>query len=375
MNNLKGLRAFLLALLAMGALAPAAHATKFTASEYPTTSTAESAKGNDAFTTEAGSVECTGEFETESLKAAAGSILVMASYTNCKAFGFESATVNMNGCDYFFYASGSVDLECPSGRSVSIVASSCEVTIGPQAGLGEMQLANSSGGIEAKANVGGISYTVAKDGLGCPFGGTGAKTGGKYTQAAPITFKSTNGATVDLETASGKFTMSSYPTTGTSEAAKGSGRFETEGGAVECNAHYQGTLTVPSSSTVTISPTYTSCKAFGFEPAGVSMNGCDYVLHSNGEADLECGVGQKVVITTSTCEVQIGTQTALSKVELFNGSGDIKLRANVSGISYTVAKDGFGCPFAGTGVKATGKYTHTFPITAKATNGATIDIG
>jgi len=46
--------------------------------------------------------------------------------------------------------------------------------------------------------VGGIKYTVTKDGFLCPFGGTGAKTGAEYNQNEAIQVASTNGATIDI---------------------------------------------------------------------------------------------------------------------------------------------------------------------------------
>jgi ATP-dependent RNA circularization protein (DNA/RNA ligase family) len=47
----------------------------------------------------------------------------------------------------------------------------------------------------------GITYTVTKDGFGCPFSTTKlpeTKTGASYTQHKPITFAATNGATIDV---------------------------------------------------------------------------------------------------------------------------------------------------------------------------------
>ncbi len=44
----------------------------------------------------------------------------------------------------------------------------------------------------------GINYNVTQDGIGCPFNGTGEKTGASYTQTNPVTFDSTNGASIDV---------------------------------------------------------------------------------------------------------------------------------------------------------------------------------
>jgi hypothetical protein len=198
-RKIKTLGIAVVAVLALSAVvASAASATNFTASSYPTAASATSSKGNDDFKTEAGSVECHASFAVAALSAPSETVTVTPTYTECVAFGFLNATVNMNGCDYTFYTNGNVDLNCPAGKSVVITASTCEVSIGAQKGLKSVALANSGSGISAKANVGGIAYTVTKDGFGCPFGGTGAKTGATYTQNNAVQVNSTNGATIDI---------------------------------------------------------------------------------------------------------------------------------------------------------------------------------
>jgi len=189
----------MVAVLAMSAVvASAASATNFTASSYPTSATASSPIGNDDFKTEAGSVECAAHFHVGPLSKASETVTVNPTYTGCKAFGFLNATVNMNGCDYTFNVNGSVTVNCPAGKSIIITAGTCETTIGAQGPLNKVDLANSGTGISAQATVTGVAYTVTKDGIGCPFGGTGPKTGATYTQNTAILVSSTNGATIDI---------------------------------------------------------------------------------------------------------------------------------------------------------------------------------
>lgn len=170
------------------------------------------------------------------------------------------------------------------------------------------------------------------------------------------------------------FTASQYPTAATAESNKGNDDFKTEAGSVECKSHYGTTITGPSE-VGGVAASFTECSAFGFLSATVNMNGCIGRVHTNGEADLECSGTNKIVVTASTCEITVGTQTGLKKVELSNGAGDIIARANISGIAYTVTKDGFGCPFSGTGAKTGATFTQNNAVTVQATNGATIDIG
>jgi hypothetical protein len=198
-RKIKTLGIAVVAVLALSAVvASAASAANFTASSYPTSATAASAIGNDDFKTEAGSVECKGHFHVGPLSAASETVTVVPTYSECRAFGFLNATVHMNECDYTFYTSGSVDLNCPTGKAVAITASTCEVQIGAQSNLSKVDLANSGTGVSAQATVGGINYTVTKDGFGCPFAGTGAKTGATYTQNNAVQVNSTNGATIDI---------------------------------------------------------------------------------------------------------------------------------------------------------------------------------
>jgi hypothetical protein len=187
------------AVLALSAvIASAASASNFTASSYPTTATGTSAKGNDVFTTEAGSVECHGHFLVDDLTEPKETVTVTPTYTECRAFGFLSATVTMNGCDYKFWTSGAVDLECPTGKNIVVVASTCEADIPTQTGLTSVSYANNGNHIDVKANVTGITYNVTKDGFGCPFNGTGHKTGGTYTQSSAVTVKPIEATSIDI---------------------------------------------------------------------------------------------------------------------------------------------------------------------------------
>ena len=155
----------MVATLALSGLAVAsAQATKFTASAFPTTVTAESAKGNDVLTTEAGSFECKTHFEG-GLTSASETLSITPTYTECQAFGFLSTELKMNGCTYTDRTNGEMDMACPSGKVVEMHASTCAATFGPQSGLKKLELANGTGDITAKANATGIAYTVTNDGF------------------------------------------------------------------------------------------------------------------------------------------------------------------------------------------------------------------
>jgi hypothetical protein len=198
-RKIKTLGIAVVAVLALSAVvASAASAANFTASSYPTAGTATSNKGNDDFKTEAGGIECHTHFAVAALNAPSEALTVTPTYTECSGFGFLNSTYNMNGCDYVLYVSGRMDINCPAGKAIVITSGTCETTIPGQLGLKNVELSNGTSGITMKMNVGGLAYTVTKDGFGCPFSGTGAKTGATYTQNSAIQISSTNGATIDI---------------------------------------------------------------------------------------------------------------------------------------------------------------------------------
>ena len=165
-----------------------------------------------------------------------------------------------------------------------------------------------------------------------------------------------------------------YPVTITGSSGGGNEVISTEGGTAECDGHFSGSLSEASSS-VTIAVTYTDCTGvFGFATGTVNMNGCDYVFHIYGEVDLECPGTSKVQITAGTCEVQIPTHTGLTKNTMWNNGSHIDMEFNLTGIVYIVTKDGFLCPFGGTGIKTGGTYTQNLYLTYKA-GGGSVHIG
>lgn len=171
-----------------------------------------------------------------------------------------------------------------------------------------------------------------------------------------------------------QFTSSSYPTSITAASSEGNEVFATEAGSLSClNGHFAGTMSEPSP-TITITPTFTSCSGWSFMEATVTMNGCDFIFHATGVFDLECSGSNKVVIVAGTCEVQVGTQTGLVGIDLTNSGANIMSQATVGGIAYTVTKDGFFCPFSGTGNKTGARYTQKNAVRFGSLNGAAISV-
>lgn len=175
------------------------------------------------------------------------------------------------------------------------------------------------------------------------------------------------------------YTASSYPTTARGISPLGNGVFTTEAGKVECITHEETTI-VSTTGDITVVTVATSCKSFGFLEAKVS--GCKHTLtEPTGSGDNYTAkvdiVGSTCTIEAGTCKVTVPAQGPLGSVAITNdtATGDVTIKANVTGIAYNVVTDGFGCPFAGTGAKAGGTFTHGSAVTIDSTNGATIDVG
>jgi hypothetical protein len=192
-HKFKALGLALVAVLAMSAVVASAASAQFTANSYPTTVTATSALGNDVLTVDGSSTECSVHYEG-TLSEASTTLTVKPTWTNCKAFGFASATMNTNGCDYVFHSGGSLDIECPVGKTITLVGGNCEVQFGTQTGLKSLSLSNGHPHINAQFNVSGITANVTKDGFLCPLTGTGHKSA-TLVQKSSVTFKPVSGGT------------------------------------------------------------------------------------------------------------------------------------------------------------------------------------
>jgi len=134
----------------------------------------------------------------------------------------------------------------------------------------------------------------------------------------------------------------------------------------ECEiTKFAGSLSSPGSSTVTVTPSFEKCKAFGLT-ATVDIEGCDFVIHIGetltvggnygGTLDIECPGSNAIKVTAgivgNKCELQIGTQTGLKSGEGFNTAGSPKdgdIILNGTGLTYKVSKDEGTCPLSKVG--------------------------
>lgn len=164
-----------------------------------------------------------------------------------------------------------------------------------------------------------------------------------------------------------QFTANAYPTTVTAASPLGNGEIVSEAGTLECAEHYVGTLSGASSS-ITLTPTFTNCTAYGFSEAAVDVNGCEFVVHVTGGVDLNCPSG-KVLEFTAHCVWHIPAQTGLKWVTLTNQGSHVNMSLNLSNLTYNATKDPFLCPLSGTGHKTGLRFRHSLPLTLKPIKG------
>jgi hypothetical protein len=183
------------------------------------------------------------------------------------------------------------------------------------------------------------------------------------------------------------------PTVGTGEQVA-QNIFTTSAGEVKCNtAKFEGTQGTELASELTVTPTYTSCTAFGFATTHVKMNGCDYLFttptvdlgggqFTGAPPHVKCpGVAQIEITPTfpifggSVCTVKIPPQTPTSGHVIYKNEGagitrDVLVTAKVEGIHYT--SDSSTCGPTGK-TNTDGKYTGSVTLQGFQDTDATKD--
>ncbi len=339
---------------------------------------------------EGGKVECAVSYHAE-LKEASTTLSLAPTFSECKALGFLSGTVNPEGCRFLLHVSepnaedeypATFDIACDAGKAIKVVTSGCRAEFKAQSTLLLAEITNDTKAtpkkdITFKPAVGGLAYTVTEDGFLCPFNGTGAKTGGIYTgSAATLTGQSSGDPETKIAVEVGEtepvgsFKAAGYPTTIHGSAARGAHVINVEGGKVECAVSYHAELK-EASTTLSLAPTFSECKALGFLSGTVNPEGCRFLLHvsePNAEDeypatfDIACDAGKAIKVVTSGCRAEFKAQSTLLLAEITNDTKatpkkDITFKPAVGGLAYTVTEDGFLCPFNGTGAKTGGIYT------------------
>ncbi|HZO06364.1 MAG TPA: hypothetical protein VFB52_08250 [Solirubrobacterales bacterium] len=201
----------LLVTCAVGALAPTAQADPVFEASNSSGTVSGSGNGFEQFVTEAGTITCsvgnyTGSYSSKTFSTQR----LHPSYSSCSAFGFLSATVNTEDCDFILDPYEKVvtwgyhlrmAIDCPAGDSIKVTASTCSMRIEDTAAnqnLTKIVSLDASGGIILEPEVIWIQYNVTNDGFLCPFFGTGIKNDGRFDPTAVIPITAAGGATITV---------------------------------------------------------------------------------------------------------------------------------------------------------------------------------
>ncbi len=152
--------------------------------------------GNDVWIFDTGSFSCDEVTYSGNLSGKENSeISLTPAYSGCKAFGLFSVPVDVNGCEFKYTSQTRVgpnyeakkSIVCFGGQKIEITAPGCTVTVGSQAGLGNITLTNVGAGatreITFDENISSISYEEHRPLFGICANKTAAKTNGSFVGA------------------------------------------------------------------------------------------------------------------------------------------------------------------------------------------------
>jgi len=203
---LKNASLALFATLALGALlvAPANADPFFEATTAPDTISGTS-EVTQTFTTEGGNLVCESSSFSGSYSSTTFSTLRLhPAYGSCKAFGFVSATVKTEECDFIVdpyfnlvvTAYATISIDCPAGQSIKVTASTCSMEyqdVAGNQGLSKLDMLDGAGALFFEPEVSAMTYKVTNDGFLFPFGGKVEKKDGKYTAFGEVELDAAKG--------------------------------------------------------------------------------------------------------------------------------------------------------------------------------------
>jgi len=174
------------------------------------------------------------------------------------------------------------------------------------------------------------------------------------------------------------FKAETVPTTLTGNQHAGNDVFTTDTGTVSCNiATYEGTQTVTPTNSVTVTPSYGECKAFGLFNVPIDVNGCQYQFtvgtkvsgNFEGTVDVVCPSGKQIEVTAPGCTVTVKSQNNLGKVTYTNiGSGatrEVTVDVGITGLAYEEHRPLFGICANNTSPQTDGTYVGAGLVTGE----------
>ena len=179
-------------------------------------------------------------------------------------------------------------------------------------------------------------------------------------------------------------TFTAGSTSGTITATNsGTETFSTVNGTVVCKtSHLVGTFTATSFTTLTVTPTYTGCEAFGFAEATVTTTGCTYTFTGKegtgatetlATSTVKCSGTSKITVSGGGCTTTVGPQGPLNHVKFSNTTtgtpDDVDANTTFSGITYVAS----GFCFR-TGTFTDGTLNGNTTVIAKNTSGTQVNL-
>jgi hypothetical protein len=144
-------------------------------------------------------------------------------------------------------------------------------------------------------------------------------------------------------------------------------------GTIRCGyTSYSGTTTAATTETITVTPAYSECTAFGFVNAPIDVNGCTYTFNAgNDDLIIACPVGKTITVTAFNCHVSVGSQSIASSITYDNaGSGNFREvwpTLNLSGLKYTQVSKSF--PGCTNGAFTNGTFKGSLDVRGTGTSG------
>jgi hypothetical protein len=185
----------LAALLAVTAVAAqAAPAAQFHSEAEPTTVEVSSTSAHTFEFTPGLKFSCELSTFKGTIAKTAENLTLIPTYSSCTMFvgGSKLApTVNFNGCDYRLSAGGTMNVECPLGKSIELAAAGCTVKIPAQLALKPVTYKNTETFFHVTWGLSNVSFSHS--GFLC---GTGSGTTGTYTGSSKAVGKNSGGTQV-----------------------------------------------------------------------------------------------------------------------------------------------------------------------------------
>jgi hypothetical protein len=307
---------------------------------------------------------------------------VTAKDSKCTAFGVTGA-MTMNGCEFVLRpgamqsettSKGALDIACAAGKTISISATPCNVTIPAQNNLAAtFENVGEGKARSIKVNLAATALKHSQvSGSGCKES-LGEFSDGKWTgnwtlsgSGVGIWVKSSGGFELPpagIGINGSQLVAGAYPTSITG-SQKTTFLWKFSGGSAECASSTLSSSISAATNQFAVQGSYGACTAIGVV-ATTAMNGCSYTFNvlsnTTGHADIACPAGKAIEITASKCTITIPAQTTDSEGLSFtneSSTSTIGLGFSIKGIDYH-QQQGTGIGKCTTGDYTNGTYSGT----------------